>query len=162
METRSIVTLVCWGTGSRGSETVPRLIEALNRVVVVKVVAGDARSMALTRDGGVFSWGCGMWGKLGHGDVADQHVPKRVEVLTDVTDIAGGSSHSIAVTTGGAVFTWGFNSFGQLGLGEHGNRSFRVPTLVTGQWSGRRGCRRRSPLEPRPEQGRHGHGVWTQ
>jgi alpha-tubulin suppressor-like RCC1 family protein len=121
------------GHGGEGSEAVPRLIEALNHVVVKQVAAGAGHSMLLTRDGDVFTWGCGEDGELGHGDEEDQLVPKRVEGLTNVTDIAAGRSHSLAVEEGGAVYTWGYNREGQLGLGDHGDGTHsNVPTEVPG------------------------------
>ena len=48
------------GHGGEGNEVVPRLIETLNRVVVVKVEAGSDYSIVLTRDGGVLTWGGGL------------------------------------------------------------------------------------------------------
>jgi alpha-tubulin suppressor-like RCC1 family protein len=109
---------------------VPRLIEALNHVVVKQVASGRFHSMVLTHDGDVFTWGWGYFGRLGHGNGSDQNVPKRVEGLTNVTDIAVGDIHSLAVVEGGSVNTWGYNYHGQLGLGDHGNRN--VPTEVPG------------------------------
>ena len=89
--------------------------------------------MVLTRDGDVFTWGMGYDGQLGHGNTDDQNVPKRVEGLTNVTDIAAGGAHSLAVGEGGAVYTWGYNEHGQLGLGDHGDGTNRhVPTEVPG------------------------------
>jgi hypothetical protein len=45
------------GHGGNGHEVVPRLIEALNHVVVKQVAAGAYHSIVLTRDGDVFTWG---------------------------------------------------------------------------------------------------------
>ena len=43
--------------------------------------AGVARSLAITADGAVWSWGKGGTGDLGHGeDLSDQLLPKKVEV----------------------------------------------------------------------------------
>jgi alpha-tubulin suppressor-like RCC1 family protein len=121
------------GHGGRGSEAVPRLIAALNHVVVKQVAAGVDHSMVLTRDGDVFTWGSGNAGQLGHGNMDHQNVPKRVEDLTNVTDIAAGSYHSLAVVDGWTMYTWGGNCNGQLGLGDHGDGTDRlVPTLVDG------------------------------
>jgi alpha-tubulin suppressor-like RCC1 family protein len=89
--------------------------------------------MVLTRGGHVFTWGSGIVGRLGHGNTDRQLVPKRVESLTNVTDIAIGNVHSLAVGEGGAVYTWGYNAEGQLGLGDHGGGTHRdVPTEVPG------------------------------
>jgi alpha-tubulin suppressor-like RCC1 family protein len=88
--------------------------------------------MVLTSDGDVWTWGTGSEGQLGHGNTDSQNVPKRVEGLTNVTDIAAGNSHNLAVG-GGAVYTWGCNEQGQLGLGDHGDGTNRnVPTEVPG------------------------------
>jgi alpha-tubulin suppressor-like RCC1 family protein len=121
------------GHGGMGDEAVPRLIEALDRVVVKQVAAGLFHSMVLTSEGDVWTWGRGTQGQLGHGNTDIQNVPKRVEDLTNVTDIAAGGYHSMAVGEGGSMYTWGFNRFGQLGLGDHGAGTDRlVPTLVDG------------------------------
>jgi alpha-tubulin suppressor-like RCC1 family protein len=125
------------GHGGVGNETVPRLLEVLNRMVVRQVVAGYAFSMVLACDGNVWTWGQGqdegfppLHGALGHSNTDDQHVPKRVEGLTNVTDIAGGNCHGMALGVSGAVYTWGNSFYGQLGLGDHGERL--VPTEVPG------------------------------
>jgi alpha-tubulin suppressor-like RCC1 family protein len=121
------------GHGGAENEAVPRLIEALNRVAVKQVAADVIHSMVLTSEGGVWTWGDGDNGRLGHGNTDRQNVPKRVGGLTNVTDIASGGDHSLAVGEGGAVYTWGLNPFGQLGLGDHGAGTDRlVPTLVNG------------------------------
>jgi alpha-tubulin suppressor-like RCC1 family protein len=89
--------------------------------------------MVLTGGGDVFTWGSGGAGRLGHGNKNTQNVPKRVESLTNVTDIAAGVAHSLAVGEERVVYTWGFNYCGQLGLGEHGHSTKRlVPTEVPG------------------------------
>ena len=56
------------GHGGTGNEAVPRPIEALNRVVVVQVAAGEGHSMVLTSEGDAFTWGEGGLGQLGHGN----------------------------------------------------------------------------------------------
>jgi alpha-tubulin suppressor-like RCC1 family protein len=121
------------GHGGEENEAVPRLIEALNHVVVKQVAAGGHHSMVLTRDGDVFTWGDGYYGQLGHGNTDSQSVPKRVEGPNNVADIAARSNHSLAVGEGGTVYTWGYNVQGQLGLGGHGHGAERlVPTEVPG------------------------------
>jgi alpha-tubulin suppressor-like RCC1 family protein len=121
------------GHGGAGNEAVPRLIAALSHVVVKQVAAGFFHSMMLTRDGGVFTWGGGPYGQLGHGNTDSQLVPKQVESLSNVTDIVVGAAHSLAVVEAGSVYTWGRNIDGQLGLGDHGEGTGRnVPTEVPG------------------------------
>ena len=50
---------------------------------------------------------------LGHGDTANQRVPKEVAALrgTPVAAVAAASSHSLAVTVAGAVFSWGLGTW---------------------------------------------------
>jgi alpha-tubulin suppressor-like RCC1 family protein len=112
-------------------EELPRLIEALRGVVVKQVVAGSSTSMVRTSDGDIWTWGGGDSWQLGHGNTDNLDVPKRVEGLTNVTDIASGANHSLAVVDGGGVYTWGTNVSGQLGLGEE-EEERAVPTLVGG------------------------------
>ena len=40
--------------------------------MAVGVRVGGFHSMVLTRDGGVFTWGWGAYGQLGHGNTRDQ------------------------------------------------------------------------------------------
>ena len=42
--------------------------------------AHEHHSIALTADGAVFTWGKGADGCLGHEDLSDQLLPKKVEV----------------------------------------------------------------------------------
>jgi alpha-tubulin suppressor-like RCC1 family protein len=120
------------GHGGEGNEWVPRLVDALSGVDVKHVVVGGGHSMVLARDGTVFTWGYGDEGQLGHGITDRQLVPKRVEGLTNVTDIAAGGHHSLATGDGGAVYTWGSNLWSQLGLGDHVGTDRLVPTEVPG------------------------------
>ena len=119
--------------GGEGIERVPRLVEALSRMVVTQVAAGYMHSAVLTREGSVFTWGDGYKGQLGHGKEDDQLVPKRLEELTDVTYITVGAHHNLAVS-GEAVHVWGCNTDEQLGLGSDNNHdeSCFSPTIVNG------------------------------
>jgi Regulator of chromosome condensation (RCC1) repeat len=47
-----------------------------NRVVCIS--AGFSHSLAVTACGGVFSWGCGTHGRLGHGSHCDEYLPRQV------------------------------------------------------------------------------------
>ncbi len=74
--------------------------------------AGVSHSYAVTAAGELFTWSNGGSGKLGHGNLDDQVVPKRVEALPDACVVAVSASHTvagpaIAVTRDGSVFGWG-------------------------------------------------------
>ena len=82
--------------------------------------AGGWHSLATTADGAVWSWGCGAYGGLGHGDQQHQLLPKKIEALADqrVVALSAGEHHSLSITADGAVFTWGQGFHGCLGHGE--------------------------------------------
>ena len=79
-----------WGKGEGGflghgedlsNQLLPKKVEALAGQRVVAVSAGALHSLAITADGGVFTWGRGEYGCLGHGeDLSNQLLPKKIEV----------------------------------------------------------------------------------
>ena len=117
-----------WGLGEHGrlghgddqNQLLPKKIEAFAGQRVVAVSAGDRHSMAITADGGVWSWGRGGSDQLGHGDQQNQLLPKKIEAMAErrVVAMSVGGVHSFAITADGAVFTWGKGEDGCLGHGE--------------------------------------------
>ena len=75
-----------WGEGddgklghcSRLSCDKPRLIEALKSKRVRDIACGSSHSAAITSSGELYTWGCGEYGRLGHGDNVTQLRPKQV------------------------------------------------------------------------------------
>lgn len=102
------------------SETGDRLAEQEEPARVVFIAAGWAHSLAVTNHGAVFSWGCGVDGRLGHGSHANQFLPKQIRALAapelPVVQVAAGYAHSLFRTRSGALFGCGYNKFGQVGL----------------------------------------------
>ncbi|KAA8589723.1 hypothetical protein FQN60_013088 [Etheostoma spectabile] len=96
--------------GSDGCKT-PKLVEKLQDLDIVKVCCGSQFSVALTKDGQVYTWGKGDNQRLGHG--TDEHVryPKFLDSLQGkkVVDISVGSTHCLALTDDGEVHSWGSN-----------------------------------------------------
>ena len=68
-------------------------------------MAGVYHSLAITANGAVWSWGDGLYGQLGHGDVQEQLLPKKVEALAGqrVVAVSAAGGHSLALTADGAV-----------------------------------------------------------
>ena len=62
------------------------------RVLAAGLVAGLEHTVALTMDGGVFSWGSGRCGQLGHGGCNNETQPRKIMELmgTVVSQIAAG------------------------------------------------------------------------
>ena len=121
-----------WGLGSDGrlghgdeqDQLLPKKIEAFTGWRVVAVSAGSDRSLALTADGAVWSWGCGWTGLLGHGDTQRQLLPKKVEAFAGqrVVAVSAAFFHSLALTADGAVWSWGRGGGGKLGHGDEQNQ----------------------------------------
>jgi hypothetical protein len=98
----------------------PAYLRALQGVRVTKIGSGRRHMMAMSDKARVYTWGCGLLGRLGHGDVANRATPVMVEALVDldIANIACGAAHSLAAATAedGRLFGWGSNDRGQLGL----------------------------------------------
>jgi alpha-tubulin suppressor-like RCC1 family protein len=104
---------------------------------VVAIAAGSSHSIALKRDGSVWSWGANALGQLGDGSVSAANPggkprPTQVVGLADVVAIAAGGRHSIAAKRDGTVWTWGANSFGQLGNGLFSSAAQPLAVKVQG------------------------------
>ena len=98
------------GVGQIGEDApLPQRVEALSGLKVCSVAAASATSCALTSAGKLFPWGNGWSGKIGRGDLATQHAPRRVDALQGewVVAVSAGVAHTIAVTRGGGMFGWG-------------------------------------------------------
>lgn len=109
-----------------------RQVEGLLAGKVVKAVAcGAAHILALTADGGVFTWGYGGEGQLGIGTTYNVPIPIVVGSPLGakiVRMISAAEFQSAAVTVSGDLYTWGAGEDGRLG---HGDEEARLlPTLV--------------------------------
>ena len=113
------------GHGDQQNQPLPKKVEAFAAQRVLAVSAGGDHNLALTADGAVWSWGEGVFGKLGHGDLLQRHLlPKKVEAFAGrrVVALSAGGHHSLALTADGAVWSWGNSYFGQLGHGNQQNQ----------------------------------------
>lgn len=85
---------------------------------VTAIAAGTLQSVAVRRDGTVWSWGTNSLGQLGYADDAGtstpRAVPKQIPGITDIVAITTGRSFAAALRRDGTVLTWGENSSGQL------------------------------------------------
>ncbi|GER25587.1 regulator of chromosome condensation family protein [Striga asiatica] len=77
-----------------------------------------ANKSAIVGDGKVYSWGRGMFGRLGSGSEENRQFPVRVsfygsdderEDTHKIIGIAAGAYHSLALTDDGKVWGWGYN-----------------------------------------------------
>jgi len=127
------------GLGDTESHESPGVIESLSGLGVCQIAGGDSHSMALTDSGSVYTWGEGLYGKLGHGEIYSPHsakrqcsTPKKVDGMEGrgTRQISCGGQHCLAVTVRGKLFTWG-QAGHFLGLGNEDDDAFS-PSLVRG------------------------------
>jgi len=106
------------------------MIEVLTEKKVVGAAAGDHHTAVWTDDGELFTFGAGGSGRLGHGGLQRELVPRLVAALTEnqVIGAAAGSTHTVVWTEAGELFTFGYGVYGNLGHG--GEHDELVPKLV--------------------------------
>uniref|UniRef100_K3WR42 Rab-GAP TBC domain-containing protein n=1 Tax=Globisporangium ultimum (strain ATCC 200006 / CBS 805.95 / DAOM BR144) TaxID=431595 RepID=K3WR42_GLOUD len=113
--------------GHLSSFLVPRLVEefalekALHRTKIIKVACGAQHSVGITEVGELYTWGSGEDGRLGHGDMRDRAVPRKIMSLLRerVVHASCGGAHTAALTDKNKVFTFGRGRNGRLGLGDN-------------------------------------------
>ncbi|XP_066033114.1 X-linked retinitis pigmentosa GTPase regulator isoform X2 [Chamaea fasciata] len=98
---------------------------------VTKVACGGEHTVVLTETG-VYTFGLGQYGQLGHGTlVFESSVPKPVKHLKrhKICNIACGENHSAVIAENGLMFTFGDGRHGKLGFGEESFTNLFDPTL---------------------------------
>ncbi|XP_066448386.1 probable E3 ubiquitin-protein ligase HERC1 isoform X1 [Eleutherodactylus coqui] len=119
------------GLGNSTAKSSPQKVDILCGIGIKKVACGTQFSVALTKDGHVYTFGQDRLIGLPEGRARNHNRPQLVPGLLGIfiEDIAVGAEHTLALSSAGEVYAWGSNSEGQLGLG-HTNH-VREPTLVT-------------------------------
>ncbi|MBQ2669153.1 MAG: hypothetical protein IJG06_00045, partial [Clostridia bacterium] len=127
---------------------------------VTNIAAGDKFSVALTRDGRIYTWGDNSESQLGINKKGVSYSAVPVEVagvggvgsslsqyLKDMTsanasttmkvaEIVAGRAHVLAVTNNGDLYSWGANNSGQLGSGTGDTTAKAYPVQVRGYHGG--------------------------
>lgn len=101
------------GCGDSGWKYIPKFIEALQHETMKIIASGSYHSVAVSATGILFSWGGGLFGKLGVGDESGHLSPVRVEGMygRSVVSVACGSRHTCCLTNEGEVYSWGDTEF---------------------------------------------------
>lgn len=119
------------GLQADGIKHKPTVILSLKSNPIIKVASGNDHTVALTKEGNIFTWGCAEQGQLGRimgcftsrgGRRGLQYIlnPKQVRNKKKLKfkDIFCGSYSTFAVSQDGGVYAWGLNNYGQLGTGD--------------------------------------------
>ncbi|KAJ8047252.1 putative E3 ubiquitin-protein ligase HERC2 [Holothuria leucospilota] len=100
------------GTGDRKIRTHPTLVEELQGRGCVEIVCGQYHCLARTQGNRVWSWGWGVHGQLGHGDIEDQLIPKNTPIASlldkDIVSVGAGACHSGVLSSDGKVWMFWF------------------------------------------------------
>ncbi|KAL6899328.1 hypothetical protein ACP4OV_005986 [Aristida adscensionis] len=123
------------GHNSDPSDVEPHLLSGLEDVLVTHISAGNCYLLMLAYQPNglsVYSVGCGLGGKLGHGCKNNEGVPKLIEHFQALSfkpiAISAGTWHAAALADDGRVCTWGWGHTGCLGHGDEECKA--VPVIV--------------------------------
>jgi alpha-tubulin suppressor-like RCC1 family protein len=131
-------TLWAWGFNDCGQLGDNTGIDRSSPVSVVggftdwcQVSAGGTKhSVGIRKDGSMWTWGAGGFGRLGDGTTTTKSSP--IRVIGDINDwcqVSAGDEHSLAIRTNGTLWAWGQNGCGRLGDGTVNDRSSPVSVL---------------------------------
>jgi hypothetical protein len=73
-------------------------------------------TLAIRKDGSLWSWGEGEAGELGTVYAGEQPSPVRIGTASDWAQVFAAPSHSLAIKRDGSLWAWGNNLNGELGI----------------------------------------------
>ncbi len=128
-------------TGKTEGKTLVKITDVTNNIstyiylevidnVKVDVQEGKNFTVALKRNGTVWSYGLNDNGQLGISNNENRIEPTQIPSLNNIKAIASGFSHSLALSKSGEVYAWGLGVNGQLGTGDELNSN--LPVKVDG------------------------------
>ena len=88
---------------------------------IAQISGGLMHTVAIDKEGKVYTWGNNEYGQLGDGMITNSALPicisdKENELKGKrMVDISAGYGHTVALDEERKVYTWGYNEFGQLG-----------------------------------------------
>uniref|UniRef100_A0A4W5NVX4 HECT and RLD domain containing E3 ubiquitin protein ligase 4 n=1 Tax=Hucho hucho TaxID=62062 RepID=A0A4W5NVX4_9TELE len=123
------------GLNDNNDRYYPALLKSLRSQRVIYICCGEDHTAALTKEGGVFTFGAGGYGQLGHNTTNHEINPRKVFELMGnvVTQISCGRQHTLAfIPSSGKMDSFGLGGNGQLGTRCTSNRNSPAP--VKGPW----------------------------
>ncbi|XP_051913396.1 retinitis pigmentosa GTPase regulator b isoform X3 [Hippocampus zosterae] len=118
------------GTDQLARHRFPQIVKSMPEPVT-QVACGGGHTVAVTENG-VYAFGLGQFGQLGHGTfIFESRLPRQIEHFKKgrVCQVACGENHSAVITERGLLYTFGDGRHGKLGLGEENFTNQFKPTL---------------------------------
>lgn len=113
-----------------------KILHSIPFVVPISSVAcGSSHTVALSKNGKCYSFGCPDNGRLGLGSELGATMistPRLVDIKVQMKDVVCGSAHTLLLSVDGNVYTFGWNQFGQCGVDPVVMGDVHVPTLIKG------------------------------
>ncbi|XP_048259677.1 serine/threonine-protein kinase Nek9-like isoform X1 [Haliotis rufescens] len=108
----------CLGTDSGDDVLDPIPVDYFSQIPVEQVSCGESHCVALSKDGDVYTWGCGEFGRLGLGSEDDCSLPQKVSTPGKhlIKSVCAGSDGTFLITTNGRLLACGSNEFNKLGF----------------------------------------------
>ncbi|XP_052273748.1 serine/threonine-protein kinase Nek9-like isoform X2 [Dreissena polymorpha] len=109
----------CLGCEDEEDELVsPVCVPTFARLAVQQLSCGDNHVVALSKDGDVYTWGRGEFGRLGQGSEDDCSIPNKVELQKKhmVRYVSAGAEGTFLLTHSGRVLAAGSNEHNKLGF----------------------------------------------
>ena len=95
--------------------------------------AGNTYCAAIKTDGTLWTWGRGLYGRLGTNDTTNRSTPVTTFAGgTNWKQVSAGNGHSAGIKTDGTLWTWGSGGSGRLGNNFTSNTSTPVTTFAGG------------------------------
>ena len=88
---------------------------------IAQISGGLMHTVAIDKEGKVYTWGFNYYGQLGDETTTKSTLPICISDKDNelkgkrIVDISAGYGHTVAIDKEGKVYTWGFNEYGQLG-----------------------------------------------
>ena len=82
---------------------------------IISIAAGDSFTLALDKNGCIYSWGYNARGQLGIGNKQAKTLPVKVESVENVIKIEASNLSSFAINNENKLFVAGYNGYGNLG-----------------------------------------------
>lgn len=103
---------------------------------IADISVGDRYRMMVDKNGVVYTWGDGDYGRLGQGNLNDYDNPTQIPAAyfgdEKVVSVYASDCASFAITESGKLYAWGSNEGGQLGVNDNNyDHSYARPTLVS-------------------------------